>query len=280
MQKSNVKEYGIYALKGFIIGSAMTVPGVSGGTLAIILNIYDKLVSSVASFFSDIKRNTIFLLTVGVSLLVGMFTLSKLILLFLDKAPIPVSFFFIGAVIGSIAMLCKKTGLNKISFSALISALLGVLCVFALDLLPDGLFIFSGNPEISDIPAFSIGGIALAVALIVPGISFSHMLLIFGMYERFYEALSSFDVLFLICIGIPTAIALLALIKLLDFVLRKYAAQAYSAIIGFVLASIKEIYIGFPTDLLNIAVTALSFAVGAVLVLAFTGIFNNKQDVK
>lgn len=277
---NSVKEHAVYALKGFTIGSLMTVPGVSGGTLAIILNIYDKLVSAVANLFSDFKRNFIFLLTVGISLLFGMVTLSKLILLALDYAPIPVSWFFIGSIAGSIPMLFKKTGLKKFSFSALLCALGGIICVFLLDVIPEGILELSGGFRIEQLPAFCVCGIALAVAVIVPGVSFSHMLVIFGIYERFYSALSSLDIVFLLCVGVPTAIALLALIRLFNYLLKKYPAQSYSAILGFVVASIKDIYAGIPSDAVMIIASVFALLCGIAAVFAVTGIFTKKQEVK
>ncbi len=279
MQKS-VKEHAVYALKGFTIGSLMTVPGVSGGTLAIILNIYDKLVSAVANLFSNFKRNFIFLLTVGISLLLGMVTLSKLILLALNYVPIPVSWFFIGSIAGSIPMLFRKTGLRKFSFSALLCALGGIVCVFLLDFIPEGILELSGGFSPVQIPAFCICGIALAIAVIVPGVSFSHMLVIFGIYERFYTALSSLDIVFLLCVGIPTAIALLALIRLFDFLLKKYPAQSYSAILGFVIASVKDIYVGIPSDTIMIIASVAALLCGIAAVFAVTGIFTKKQESK
>lgn len=270
MLKNKVKEYGLYAAKGFCIGSAMTVPGVSGGTVAIILDVYDRLVFSIASIFKDLKKNFLFLCVLGASMLLGMLSLSKLILFLSELAPVPVRFFFIGAIVGGIPMLYRKTELKKISPVSLIFALLGVLCVFALDFIPEGLLNLSGNFSVAQIPAFCIGGVALAVSLILPGISFSHMLLVFGLYERFYEALTSFDIPFLICLGLPIGIGILSFIKLLEFVLKKYPAQSYSAILGFVIASIKDIYVGLPSGVGMIIGTVLAFISGLVIVLAVT----------
>lgn len=278
MQKNKLKEYGIYAAKGFCIGSAMTVPGVSGGTVAIILDIYDKLIFSIASVFKDLKKNFLFLCVLGFSMLLGMVSLSKLILFLSELAPVPVRFFFIGAIIGSVPMLYKKTELKKFSSVSIIFALLGVVCVFALDLIPAGILDLSDSFSASQIPAFCIGGVALAVSLILPGISFSHMLLVFGLYERFYEALTSFDITFLICLGLPIGIGILAFIKLLEFVLKKYPAQSYSAILGFVVASIKDIYVGLPSGFGMIIGTVFAFIAGFAVVLAVTGAKIIDQD--
>lgn len=271
MKKNKLAEYAVYAAKGFCVGSAMTVPGVSGGTVAIILDVYDRLIFSVASLFSDLKKNVLFLLTFGVFALLGMVSLSKLILIVSEFAPIPIRFFFIGAILGSVPMLYRKTELKKFNVKSVLFVLFGIVCVFALDFIPGELFELSDTFSVSQIPAFLIGGFALAVALILPGISFSHMLLIFGLYDRFYEALSSFDIVFLLCLCIPILIGTLLTIKLFEFVLKKYPVESYSAILGFAVASIKDIYVGFPSGVAMIIGTVLAFVAGASVVLAISG---------
>jgi putative membrane protein len=177
-------------------------------------------------------------------------------------------------------MLFKKTGLQTFRLSALLCAAGGIACVFLLDLIPEGILELTDGLHLSQLPAFIVCGIALAVAVIVPGVSFSHMLMIFGIYERFYQALSSLDVVFLLCIGIPTAIALLALIRLFDYLLKKFPAQSYSAILGFVVASVKDIFKSMPADVLTALFSLAALLIGIAVVFAVTGFFNKKQDIK
>lgn len=120
-------------LKGFIIGSSMSVPGVSGGTMAILLGIYDRLISSVSRFLKDIKGNIIFLMKVCIGAGIGIFTLSNVIKKLLEVAPIPISFFFLGAVIGGVPALYSKTKTmdSKLKFSSIIYFLLGLAIVIS-----------------------------------------------------------------------------------------------------------------------------------------------------
>ena len=88
--------------KGVLIGSTMLVPGVSGGSMAMILGIYDQLINAVSDFFKDSKRNFFFLLLFVAGAGVGMLLLAKPILSLLESHPKAMGFLFIGAVAGGI----------------------------------------------------------------------------------------------------------------------------------------------------------------------------------
>lgn len=103
----------ILILKGAAIGIAMLVPGVSGGTMAIILGVYDDLIHSVSSFFKDIKKNFIFLFYIAIGGIIGVLAFSKLIEYALDNFRYPTMYFFIGIVIGGIPVLYQKVDNSK-----------------------------------------------------------------------------------------------------------------------------------------------------------------------
>ena len=88
-------------ISGIIIGAAMLIPGVSGGTTAIILGVYDRLVAAVASFFKDVKKNIIFLAVLAVGGVIGLLGFSKLLLKLVELWEVPMLLLFIGATSGS-----------------------------------------------------------------------------------------------------------------------------------------------------------------------------------
>ena len=92
-------------IKGFIIGSTMMVPGVSGGSMAMVLGIYGKLITAVSSFFKDIKNNLKFLIQFSIFALIGIVLCAKPILGVIDRFPTIAMFFFIGLVFASVPML-------------------------------------------------------------------------------------------------------------------------------------------------------------------------------
>lgn len=273
-----MKKHIITAVKAFFVGASMTLPGISGGTTAIILNVYDKLIQAVSGFFSpktfveNLKKNFWFLAIFAVSAVLGLMTLSKALLFITEKFPIPMHFLFTGAVLGSLPMLLKKTDSKKLSPKILLSAIIGLAAVFLTDLIPplsSEMTNISNGLGFSDILTFLISGIVLAFALILPGISFSHMLLVMGIYETFYEALNSFNIPFLIVIGISLLIGVALLIKLLAVSMEKFPQISYAVIIGFVIGSLKDLYIGLPTGWM-IPVSLLTLAGGFSLVYAIS----------
>lgn len=95
-------------LKGLCVGGTMLVPGVSGGSMAMILGIYDKLITSVSSFFACKKRNALFLLLFALGGGAGMLLFANPLLYLLERYPLVLRWFFIGAVAGSTPMMLKK----------------------------------------------------------------------------------------------------------------------------------------------------------------------------
>ena len=121
--EANMKHTLMIMLKCFIIGSSMSVPGVSGGTMAILLGIYDRLIHAISNFLKDMKGNTIFLFKFCLGAGIGIGSLAFLIQWLLEKFPFVVSFFFLGAVIGGIPALYQKTKERKFSLSSFLHLL-------------------------------------------------------------------------------------------------------------------------------------------------------------
>ena len=273
-----MKAHIITAIKAFFVGASMTLPGISGGTTAIILNIYDRLIQAVSgllspkTFLENLKKNFWFLAIFAVSAVLGLMTLSKALLFVTEKVPIPMHFLFTGAVLGSLPMLWKKTESKKASPKILISILAGFAMVFVIDLIPplsSDVTNLADGLGFTEIITFLVSGVVLAFALILPGISFSHMLLVMGIYETFYESLNSLNIPFLALIGVSLLIGIALLIKILALSMEKFPQISYSVIIGFVIGSIKDLYIGLPTGWM-IPVSILTLIGGFSLVYAIS----------
>lgn len=229
-------------LKGFIIGSSMSVPGVSGGTMAILLGIYDKLISSISNFLKDLKGNIIFLMKFCIGAAVGIGSLAFVIKWLLERFPLPVSFFFLGAVIGGIPALYKKTAETKLKLSSAIYFLIGLVAVIAIGFIPVGNFDISSGSGIVHYLMVLGTGIIIALALVLPGISTSHMLLVLGMYDAMIAAITEFNLVYIAIIGISTVVGIFLITKPIEWTLNKFPHQTYCMIIGFVLGSTSEIF--------------------------------------
>lgn len=233
-------------LKGFIIGSSMSVPGVSGGTMAIILGIYDRMIQAVSSFFKDIKGNMLFLLKVAVGGVLGIGSLSFVIQWLLEKIPIPVSFFFVGAVVGGIPIIGKKIFENesekKLKAKQVICFLAGFAMVIAISFLPKGLMQVRMDLSVEALIFWAITGVVVALALVLPGISTSHMLLVLGLYQTTLAAISEFDIAFLMCLAVSIVIGVFLTTKPLEWLMNTYTSATYSGILGFVIGSLSAIF--------------------------------------
>ncbi len=229
-------------LKGFVIGSSMSVPGVSGGTMAILLGIYDKLIGSISNFLKDLKGNIIFLMKFCIGAAVGIGSLAFVIEWLLERFPLPVSFFFLGAVIGGIPALYKKTKESEWKMSSAIYFLIGLVVVIAIGYLPVGNFDISSGSGLVHYLMVLGTGIIIALALVLPGISTSHMLLVLGMYDAMITAITEFNLVYIGIIGISTVVGIFLITKPIEWTLNKFPHQTYCMIIGFVLGSTSEIF--------------------------------------
>jgi putative membrane protein len=240
--KNNLKSNFVIILKGLIIGSSMSVPGVSGGTMAILLGIYDKLISAVSDFWKNIGQNTIFLLKFCLGAGIGIATLARIITWMLDTFPFPVSFFFLGAVIGGIPALYKKTKDVPWRITSGVYFLLGLVIVIAVGFIPGGSIHVVSGSGLTHYVILLFVGIIIALALVLPGISTSHMLLVLGIYDTMLNAIEHFDIVYIGVIGIFTLVGVFLITKPLEWTMKTYPHETYWIIIGFVLGSTWEIF--------------------------------------
>lgn len=240
------KTHSMTAAKGFLIGATMMIPGVSGGTMAMILGIYDELIHSISSFQSKPKKTALFLLTFSVSAILGMVLFSTPLSILLETYPMETLYFFLGAVFGGIPIIEKKSGIGRFSFDALFFILVGLTLVLSFSFLPEQFFNFS-NKESQNFFVFLIAGLLSSVALILPGISFSHFILILGLYQPLLEAIHSLQFSVLIPLGVGILGGVILFTKALDYVMKCYPKQTYLIILGFILGSAALIFPGIPT---------------------------------
>lgn len=264
-------------LYGLTIGSSMLVPGVSGGTTAIILGIYDRLISAVGNIFNDFKRSIIFLVQILFGGIVGVIVFSELILWLVEKWELPMMYFFTGAILGSIPMLVKKSEVKIKNLYNVLFAFVGIGLMIIVGLLPKNNLTVVPN-DFNGALMLILSGIIIAVALVLPGISTSHILLVLGMYEAVWGSFGSRNFYYLILLGIGVIIGTLLTTKAIDKAMTKFPQQTFMIIVGFVMASVYDIFPGVPegADIFYCAVlAALGFS--AVLFITKFGSDKNKQ---
>ncbi len=262
-------------IKGIVIGVSMMIPGVSGGTMAIVLGIYDKLVHSVAAFFKDWRRNILFLLQVGIGGAVGVLIFSRLMEGAMTKYPHIMRFLIMGIIVGGLPLLWRKaqeggkvpagnssTGVKGASAGkkgASVSKstgrsgwdyaflLLGVAIVLLMSLEPESLIQSTTDRSFLSYLLLLVAGFIIAIGLVLPGISWSFMLLVLGMYEITLNAINTLNIPFLIPLGIGLALGTFGTAKVIERFLQKHPRKTYMLIIGFVVGSLAEVFPGIPT---------------------------------
>lgn len=256
-------------LKGMIIGGTMLVPGVSGGTMAMILGIYDELIGSVSSFMKHKGESFRFLLlfTAGGSL--GMFLFSHPILYLIERFTMPALFFFMGAVAGGVPFIFRKAELKRFSWRGTLYIAAGIAIVITVSAIP----VNGSDTEMAGDMKSSLflaaAGIAAAAALVLPGISVSYLLLIMGLYDETMAAISQVYTPFLIPLATGLVLGIIMTSKLLERAMLRFPQPAYLMILGFVLGSLEEVFPGLPRGG-DIPLCLLTFSVGALAILRFS----------
>lgn len=235
----------VTAVKGLIIGATMIVPGVSGGTMAIILGIYDRLISAVSSFGKNVKENFVFLALFALSAGLGLFLFSTPLSWLLEHYQFPTICFFIVVVLCGIPVIGKKSGIETVNIEVVAYMILGAALVVSISRIPGNILNTEGAAGIGTWVLLFVSGIASAAALILPGISFSHFLLILGLYDQLLRAIKVLDLSFLFPLGAGVLLGIVLLSKLLESLMEKYPRQTYLIILGFIIGSIAEIIIKY-----------------------------------
>lgn len=240
----------ILLLKGFIIGIAFIIPGVSGGTLAIYLGVYQGILDSIDNLFKQFKKLVLYLLPILIGVALSVVLLAKLVSILLDWNSFIVLFFFIGLILGGIKFVYKRAEITKLDPSLIISFLVS----FGLLILIIILDKTSSNPGIdyfsfsfwTYLLIFALGAIA-SITMIVPGISGSAVLLVLGFYTAIVSNVVGnifdfgsigYNLQVVIPFGLGAIVGILVFSKVINFSLKKYPKQTYFAILGFILASV------------------------------------------
>lgn len=241
------KESLLIYFKGMGMGGADVVPGVSGGTIAFITGIYEKLLDSIKAVDIEAvkllfslkllpfwnKINGSFLLPLVLGIATSFLSLAKLIIYLMDNHPIPLWSFFFGLIIISAILVLRVV--NKWNIAVVIAALVGILVAYLItEATP------AETPEASWF-IFISGAIAVC-AMILPGISGSFILLILGKYEYMMSALKDLDIL---PVGIFIAgcvTGLLSFSRLISWLFKKYHDLAIAVLSGFMIGSLNKVW--------------------------------------
>ena len=253
---------------GVFIGISNVIPGISGGTMAVVFNLYDQLIDALSLNIQSIRKNFWFLATVAAGIISGILVFSNIMNFFLENYANQTYGAFIGVVLGSIPIIVKKGNIHRANVPNLISFLLFFAAMLIMWLLQDQQAPIV-NVEQLTLPLtfglFFAASIA-TVTMLVPGVSGSLLLIMIGYYHAIYTFTIRqlvFPQLIVVVAGM--AFGLLAGAKIVSYLLKKYNDLIYAGILGLIVGSLFPL---FPTMDQPVS-TIVSVCVAATLIYYF-----------
>lgn len=240
-------------LVGLALGTANIIPGVSGGTIAMTMGIYERLIGIASNIFKDLKKNIMFLLPIGIGMVLAILLLSKVINYSLENYEFQTVFFFVGLILGGLPFLFKKVTKKSIGVKNVMISVICFALVFSLTFLNEGNNVV--NLDAITFPLLIklfIVGIIAAATMVIPGISGSFILMLLGYYKPIVETISNltnFDLLIhngliLGSFGVGVIVGIVLISKAIEFLLKKCPTETYFGIYGIIISSIVVIIMG------------------------------------
>ena len=246
-------------LKGALIGIANVIPGVSGGTMAVSMGIYNKLIFSVSHLFSQFKKSIRTLLPILIGCVIGIVCFTYAIKYLLTNQPLPTCLTFLGLILGGVPVLIRemKTGIRKSRRRRLTA--MNVLAFLVMFLLAAALPFFKESTDtlttLTATPGTMIMlffmGIIAAATMVIPGVSGSMILMILGYYYGVINSITGFmdalkagnwnallgEAAILIPFGIGCVLGIFLIAKLIEYLFERHTVSTYAAILGLILSS-------------------------------------------
>lgn len=268
-------------LAGIVIGVANVIPGVSGGTMAVVFGIYDELIGVISVNIKQIFAKWKFWLPLAIGMGIGIIGFSKLVTFLFENFPVQTQYFFAGIVLGSIPLILRRTNLavKKENFGNWICAAVAFLIMLVMVFVNTDNVISTIQTQVTFGLALKLilGGALAAFAMIIPGISGSFLMVILGIYSTIIAAISDFNLPIICLMAVGVLIGIFAGAKGVQVLLDKVPNQTYGAIFGLVIGSvfavlpIKETGVLFADGKIGAFVMALICAVAGFAVAFFSG---------
>ena len=288
LKRDNMRVYLSYFIKGMAIGIANAIPGVSGGTIAFVLGIYEKLTYSISILptaliklkWKDIIESLKILIPTFFGAAVSIFLFLNIINYLFSYYPVPTKIFFVGLVLGSFPFVTKTV--EKYNFKVFLAFFLGafIMAIFV--------YFDINEPEINEVVGETVSssnfsfvygiklffcGIAAAIAMVIPGISGSLLLLILGEYENVSYFVSNMtsnlnNIYPLIFLGIGILIGIFLISKLITILIQKYRSMLFGFVLGILIVSFLSLWPNITSlSIPMLAATVLSMCLGFLVAI-------------
>lgn len=219
-----IGDYMLLFLKGIVIGLAKIIPGVSGSLIAIRLNVYEDIISSINNFFDDLRNNILYLSKIGFGILLSIIFGSNIIMYYYNNYHFITLIIFIALIVSGIPTILKNT---KNYYITILSLFIYLMILFI--------------PNIEIFRNYYIIGFLEAFTTIIPGISGTALFISLGIYDDYLDLFSNiylFDISKIIPFIVGLIIGGLIIIRFINYCFKKYKDTTYSVILGLLLGSI------------------------------------------
>lgn len=265
-------------LRGFVMGTSDVIPGVSGGTMALILGIYGRLIDGINKLTTkEWKSQLGFFIPLGIGMGTAILALSSVIEWLLLDYPEPTFSLFIGLILGTIPFLMREADYRR-SFRAKHYVILAVAAaaVIASGLLQEDTGDIMTSISLSGYVFLFFAGWLASSAMLLPGVSGSFVLLIIGAYPTVIAAVSSLNLLVIIVVGLGIVVGILIMSKFIHFLLRNHSVGTYATMIGLLIGSLFVVFPGVPGSLTLFFASIVMFLIGFGLAVILGQINNRK----
>lgn len=248
-----IKQY----IAGVFIGISNVIPGISGGTMAVVFNVYDKLIDALSLNIKSIKKNFIFLVVIVLGIITGILVFANIMNVLLENYPNQTYAGFIGVIVGSLPIVIKVGNIQRFDLSNALAFILFFGLMVGVWLLQDQ------QAAIITVEVLTLTGtIGLFFAasistftMLVPGISGSLLLVMIGYYHAIFTfTIRQFVFPQLIIVGAGMVFGLLLGAKIVSYLLKKYKDIIYSAILGLIVGSLFPLFPSLESPLFTISI--------------------------
>lgn len=237
-------KYIILALKGIAMGIANAIPGVSGGTIAVITKIYDELLESITPNIKKLIKNIPFLLPVGIGMIIGILLAAKVLAFLFETYNVPTQLFFMGIILGSMPMIYQEaTREKKLQPINIIPFLIGAGIMIGMFFIrTDNISSVDSSLTIGNAVLFVLAAFLAAVAMIIPGISGALVMKILGAYDAAIMALNDMNIPVILLFAVGAIVGIFVAAKVISMLLKKFRKETYCIIAGLIIGSVPSVF--------------------------------------
>lgn len=239
------KDWWLRVVKGALVGIGGILPGLSGGVLAVIFGLYDKIINFFGNITKNFWKNVLYFIPVGIGFCLGVIIFSFFVKEAFGAYEGLFTCLFIGFVIGTFPSLYQEAGKKGRHTSDLLIMLGSATLLFSI-------MVLGGNNLMKVEPSFLswlFSGILIGLGIVVPGMSPSNFLIYLGLYAPMSAGIAVLDLSVIIPLTLGGALCILGLSKLASWLFERYYSQMYHIILGTVIGSSLAIFptVVFPT---------------------------------